>query len=692
MPGDYLHMKRTFKDGHAVDPGEANEALQPAAERVNGLLNQHNFRAPLPPTVASGTATFFRSEERHVAVDSQMAHLAKAPDPFAAGAFTITQETSWQMVQGPDPGRDMRVEIDSGASNLILTAHAAHCYAGKEDGVHAVVKFIVSEALRRDNYRVSLELNGVFFVLTLDIRVKGYEGSRGLAFYIAQGGNVPSGDVDWAARGWIARSNGRTVLFRKIDDAVISTSVSASVAGSGYLANGISAFLKVQGAPGLGLATLSVLTSNYTVGAEDAIVFYPAQIQYAYRVDGAIITPTITGRFDNEQLSYPPRLIVDPKADAATSTPIGTVTGVPVSPALNRFGDRPDAMNRPMHAARITATVAVEPGRHIVELVARRVPCGRGNKFVTGDPGVGTLDSQIIPQPTDNRIIIYNRQLLVTDNPVEPVGSTLFGDDVSAAPLEDEDVLSRASLITDRIQPIIDAYNDIEEFQVARGAFNGDHMEGYSSVLALAQRDSLAATAFDSGTNLYSYPTGASTSLDFFTKYKLYPQGTWKDLLTTSLTVPVVATFGAPVQCVITVEANVALQRLRSNISQNEIHLGAAAFAIGLYVDPGTGGRWVLWPASVVWANSNDYFAHQPDKTTKTLTLHALSEYASVGGADPVDIPVTASFVLNDPFALVANISRVGLFGSALHMGTAAGAVCSVKLDRCSINAVVVKS
>jgi len=233
-----------------------------------------------------------------------------------------------------------------------------------------------------------------------------------------------------------------------------------------------------------------------------------------------------------------------------------------------------------MHAVRLTASVPVDPGLHVIDLVVRRVPCGAGGKFVTSNPGVGNLAAGLVPQPVDNRITIYNRQIAVTDNPIEPVSAVEFGDAVVTTPVSDEDVVSRASLLTEGIQPLIDAHNSIESFQVGRGAINRDHLSDYSPVLAVAQSETMSATGIDSTLNRYSWPTSSVVAIGF-SRYGVYKPVTWKLLESAALSRVLSGSIANPLDCVLSVEANVFLNRLRpKNQTQNEMHLSAAAFRI----------------------------------------------------------------------------------------------------------------
>ena len=52
MSGDYLFPKKKLRStGDVLDPSELNQSILPAAERLNGQLNQHNVKAPIPNSV-----------------------------------------------------------------------------------------------------------------------------------------------------------------------------------------------------------------------------------------------------------------------------------------------------------------------------------------------------------------------------------------------------------------------------------------------------------------------------------------------------------------------------------------------------------------------------------------------------------------------------------------------------------------
>ena len=71
MPGDYLFPRRRVRpSGDILDADEATQMLVPPAERLNGALNQHNIKAPLPQANAPlGKATFVSVTSKAVFVE-----------------------------------------------------------------------------------------------------------------------------------------------------------------------------------------------------------------------------------------------------------------------------------------------------------------------------------------------------------------------------------------------------------------------------------------------------------------------------------------------------------------------------------------------------------------------------------------------------------------------------------------------
>jgi len=737
MSGDYLFPKRKFKKGEPLDKVELNDALQVAAERLNGHLGPHNIRAPLATSLSSAAGTFFRTKTVSVGSDPLLVNGAgstpgKSPQPGAAGAFLLEQTTGWQPVTGAE---DMLIAVSTGASSLAITAQAAHCLAGDFDGTTARFRVTVPRFTDPDlksgggkstfaelDVIVTLDSFQAAFtnLLVRDSRnfASAAEQSKEVARLIAAGAQsatyAPSSDAEKVVtKGWVEASGyevkaaGRDLIFTNTVTGAVSGTFKISFAYSNIsgAGNPIIDMTEVrEGSTSSVFEALSDLPSATTkpgagtATAAEVVVYYPAQIQYALRVDGVVITETITGRFDNEQAPLTPARIVDPRDT-------GAVAGIS-GPMLGRFRERPDAINIPMFCARLTASVDVEPGDHVVELVVRRVPTGRRRSFTPPPPSVGDVDSSVTYLPAENKVYVYSRQLAVTDIPAEPVESSPFGTPSVVASYSDEDVVTKKNLVDQRLQKVADESNDIQAFQVARGAINGDHLQGFSSVIAAAS-GTVGVSIFTSASNAYAYPPGPAIAFGNQRFFHPVPSS-WLQMATADL--PVDAT--PPVECVLTVEGNVFIERLvHSSLTQNKMHLGAACFLIAIRST--TTGVWYAWRPSLAWVNSNNYIAYQVSKTNDDLHprsskvgLNYLSRYGPngsssvVSGDEPgdfVDVPVTAYVDFSGVVAgsvtraLGVSIDQVAIFGAAAWMGPA-GSDTVVRCRHSTINAVVMKS
>lgn len=749
MPGDYLFPKRLFKQGEPLNTAEINEALQVAAERLNGHLGPHNIRAPLDPSLTAEAGTFFRTKVATVDVDSQMQNATsgaagQSPQPDAQDAFMLEQQTGWQTVTGSE---DMLVEVSTGASSLAITAQAAHCMAGNYDGVSAQFRvtmplFVDPDLKSGLSAGTDAELDFTVFLgadppaVFTNMPVSDARNfsspeaqSREVARLIAAGApgaSYVSGSVGedvvnngWAAAtGYRVRAEGRDLVFTRLTTTATSGVFQVSFFwSSGFsTANPIVPMTQIRDAATFStFEALSDLPSatnpDGTAAASepDVVVYYPAQIQYAIRVDGVVMTETITGRFDNEQAPFSPCRIVDPRDPSNDPQNTG--------PMVGRFRERPDAINIPMHSVRLTASINVEPGDHVVELVVRRVPTGRRRSFTPPPPEVGAPDSDTIYLPSENKVFIYSRQLAVTDVPLEPVDSALFGAPAVVESYDDEDVVTKENLVDTKLQKVADETNDLQAFQVARGAINGDHLEGFSSVI-----DSAATGVFDiqqtvlSTTHAYTPITGTPVSFGNGRFFHPMPASGWKEIASIALDVP--GALVDPLECILTVEANVGIELLsHDNLIQDQMHLAAACFVIA--VREANSGNIYAWRPSLAWVNSNNYIAYQRDKTntqlwpssgstpTNKVGLNYLSRYGEHSTTDEVtysdvpgdfvDVPVTAYVDFTGVVAgtvtraLILPIDRVYLYGAAAWMGRA-GSVAKFISSRYSLNAVAMKS
>lgn len=764
MAGDYLFPKRRFKNGEPLDTTEINEALQPPAERMNGHLGPHNIRAPLSEDVLSDGRAFFRTTRRRVTVDPEMESAlagsgdGSAPTPEAAQAYVLEQQTGWTAIDAAPEGDEVYATVTTGASSLVITAHATHCFAGNADGTSAkyrvtVPKFTDPELRNGKSspaadalVTVDIDLPGgarayLYQLKVPDARLFADDTDQSQAAEIArrivaagpasntEGRDSSSGAyqdlaaVGWAsAVGWQVTRSGRTLTFTKVSKGPVTGTAEMRISfDTGPIFSTTRQMTEI--AEGVSSGTVELLSdlpsavrADGTVAAPyDVVLYYPAQIQYALRVDGVVITESITGRFDKELRSFTPARVVSPKSGGLVDA---------VGPYLSRFLEKPDAVNIPMYSVRLTATVDVEPGAHQVEVVVRRVPTGRRNSFYPPPPEVGNPTSGKVYLPTRHRVAIFNRQLIVVDSPREPVDAALFGEAVVVDAFDDEDVVSVASLVDEKMQPVADAINSVKTYQVARGALNGDHLGSYSTVLRAASASNInsvrLATQPIAGPPAYTeakyvWPNGGTNNIHYLSFFgspqdALHCAGTgsnvgqWHILVSTTFAA-VEATLGSPVRCNISVEGNVFLSRLVHGVSRDDqMHLAAGVFCLALLIDTGSGGyRWGLWPGSISWANSNNYFAHQVSKTTTQLqSIDYLSKFGEnsdtsdtvIGGEPPgdyVDVPVTAHFDLSQ-FALIRSIRGAAIFGTAAWMGDRNSGPAKLVVDKSSVNIIITKA
>lgn len=180
-----------------------------------------------------------------------------------------------------------------------------------------------------------------------------------------------------------------------------------------------------------------------------------AGLQLALRVDGQILSETVTGHTDER---YRPHIALKTArqrnsgdADAAKKNLPGP--GLPHSNAVRGHGPQAGAL-------RLVAEAPVGPGVHTVELVARVVQ--------PNNP----LESLAI---TTAAVGLHNRKLFVLDCPISPATAP-SRTAVEIPAFDDASVVSTTAMTTDRMTVLTTALNDLDEGHVARGAFTGRHL------------------------------------------------------------------------------------------------------------------------------------------------------------------------------------------------------------------------
>lgn len=746
MAGDYLFPKRLFKDGEPFETVEVNEAVVEAGERLNGHLNQHNIRAPINASVLAAEGTFYRTFTVAEDVDPNVTHQTQGPQP--ANAFDVGQNTSWQVI-AKSQASSMAVELETGKSMLAMTAHVSHCYQNNDASLREVYRFDMpsyedffpgsgrvgySNAYTNGavNITVNIFLNSPgtrSYLAVIPAPPPGVPLSQGLAALLEKPLKLYSGaaglltgtefptvtysESNTNGGGYIARREGSQLFFTPISSTAatgifrmaftITADISAGLGGGGPAPYSASVTgVKDQDLTAAVGQTFSDLTSFDS--DNDTLNYFAAQAQYAFRVDGAVISESITGRFDNELRTVLPLIRQTPlNGDRATASG-GSPTNTPVSSSYNRFPNRPDAVNIPMYSCRLTGTVEVEPGAHLVELVVRRVPCGKRQEFELVPPPASSLSPLAANIDKDHRLMVYNRVLSVTEVPLESRSTSEFESAVETPTYDDEDVVSRESLYNHRLQPLVDASNDIKTFQLARGAVNGDHLGNYSTVLAVAHKGRVNDLTFFANDNPYRRSGGGSTKLtEQIRVQRAEPLSAtdWKKVVEADLS----STISAGTACTLTVEGNVFLRRFQTDAPDNKMHTGGAFFCVALEIN----GNWFLYLPSQGWVNSNSYFISLHSGTPYVSYVSFFDEDRVVGanntddlnGRDYVDVPVTAvlQFPATGNDALLVDITGVAIFGAAAYMTSAAGSGtgprnqdAKVTVARASVNAVAVKS
>lgn len=176
---------------------------------------------------------------------------------------------------------------------------------------------------------------------------------------------------------------------------------------------------------------------------------YPANMQFALRVDGTILPETITGIDD---VTYRASVPIKPTSQ--------TQNGIFPGPA-DMMGKQLAGLGPPVLPVRVGACYPVQPGDHVIELVFRRVP------YVS--------ETYVKQYGPIDRIYLYNRQIHVVDLKMFPVDSVAAAETTVDA-FDAETPLSQTSLYTDRVQRVVTAYNAVKEGSLQRGALTHTHV------------------------------------------------------------------------------------------------------------------------------------------------------------------------------------------------------------------------
>jgi hypothetical protein len=187
----------------------------------------------------------------------------------------------------------------------------------------------------------------------------------------------------------------------------------------------------------------------------------PAGVQFAIRVDGAVIEHTITGRRYPFENSVEPVLSTRERGDSSTWGSDGPFPG-PHGIFVNRLS----AYGPEVFPVRLGCHYPVQPGKHTVEVVARRIPTYEREIYMS-DSERATTD--------DNYIIVTTRKLFVMELKRFPTSSSTMPS-LTVEAFDSEDEITETALQTDRVDTLRTAYNTVKNGSLARGALTHYHL------------------------------------------------------------------------------------------------------------------------------------------------------------------------------------------------------------------------
>ena len=378
------------------------------------------------------------------------------------------------------------------------------------------------------------------------------------------------------------------------------------------------------------------LTGRYLQGKGQG-----ARVQFALRLDGAVVPWTITGHADTYHTS--PRG-EKPAVAYKISSADELLANAP-GPRVSRDSDL--GMLGPSYfALRISALLSLTAGRHQIELVARRLP----------------LVSQTNTFSSNDTVQVYTRRMFVMATPQVPRSASAVAT-LDAAPFDSESLLSQARL-DGSISVARNSLNAVEEGALARGALRGVALPPAYLAAAMGAVATPTSTSFQSvfpgWNNLTNFdPGGVGTG--------------WYPMATPAVVVPTLA--GAGQTAKILVLANVHVEKIDRypNAGVEEDIIGM----LGISMTINAGAKTML-QESLVWFNSTQ---NGGGKTYPTNLGGGIGDVYTRDNLDialmaVVDISATATYTFEVHGCLVPTVLQsaasnvTGLFPSMHVMVT----------------------
>jgi hypothetical protein len=168
----YIFPRRVLRPGDVLDPQELTEDITPAADRVSGKLNMHNFNQGIVSTVAVDGEAYYQVARYRKSADIQWTNAAVPGPPWGnpdAGYATTTDMAmvqnnfEWQaLIDGN--GEATQVSMTTGQSVLWINAYAQYIWWGFSNptgGVAPGGAYHANDALNMPcNLQFALRVNG----------------------------------------------------------------------------------------------------------------------------------------------------------------------------------------------------------------------------------------------------------------------------------------------------------------------------------------------------------------------------------------------------------------------------------------------------------------------------------------------------------------------------------------------------
>lgn len=128
----YQFPRRVLRDQDVLDPIELTQDISPAAERLSGRLNAHNFKETIAASVGIDPEAFYAVQHYAYFVQFAWSHAAPEngyPDTTAGNAYQVQNNFEWNVVTEPG-GTPSAVTITTGNSVLWINAYAQYLWHG----------------------------------------------------------------------------------------------------------------------------------------------------------------------------------------------------------------------------------------------------------------------------------------------------------------------------------------------------------------------------------------------------------------------------------------------------------------------------------------------------------------------------------------------------------------------------------